>query len=125
MGEAKEVEGGARIMPRRALRTEVQLARLGRVEREPEPAKTLAQHGEHAPAALVVCKGHNEVIGIPHELAPALQTGFRLLFKPLVQHVVQENVGDQGADHRALGRSLPRVREQARVHDAHLQPLAY
>ena len=73
-------------------RPEVHIPRLGLMEREPVARKTLAQNGEHSPAVLFVLKGHNGVVGVPHQLAPASQAGPHLRFEPFVQHVVQEHV---------------------------------
>ena len=57
VGKAEEVERrshGRRMPPARTFEPEVDKARLGLVEREPESTEALRQHGKHAPAALKV-----------------------------------------------------------------------
>ena len=90
--EAEKVECRVRIMAPTEPRPEVHIPRLGLVESEPVAPKTPTQNGEHSPAVLFIRKGHNGVVGVPHQLAPASQAGSHLRFEPFVQHVVQEHV---------------------------------
>ncbi len=75
MGEAEKVETSGtrcRVPPMRTPETEVHVARLVGMELEPIPFEALAQHGQHAPTVQVILEAHDEVVSIPHHLAPPL-----------------------------------------------------
>ena len=102
VGKAKEVEGRPRcrgVKPLRAFEPEVHEARLGRMEREPEPSKALAEHGEQALAGRSVLAGHHRVISIANQLASAFQPRARHRLEPVIQHVVQVDIREQWRKH--------------------------
>jgi hypothetical protein len=74
------------------LRAEVEETRLVRVQLKAEPAKPLPQHVHDPLGVLVVLKGHHEVIGKPYQARLPLHAWSHHVLKPLVQHMVQENV---------------------------------
>ena len=102
VGEAEKVERRARRlrMPAwRALDPEVHQPRLGRVEREPVPTKTLAQDGEEASRGQEVLEGRNQVVGVPDQQTVPLKAWFRLRREPSIQHVVQVDVREKRREH--------------------------
>ncbi len=62
------------------------------MEREPEPSKTLAQHGENTPGVDDVVERHERVVSIPDKGAIPFETWPHLILKPFVQHMMQEDV---------------------------------
>ena len=63
------------------------------MEREPVSTETFAQHVKHPLAAVAVFEGDDKIIGESHQLAVSAQARPRHFLEPLVQHMVQENVG--------------------------------
>ena len=59
----------------RASEPEVYETGLGRMEREPIPAKPLSQHVQQSFAGQVVLEGYHRVIGISDQLAPPFSRG--------------------------------------------------
>ena len=95
MGEAEEVERRGRCHPAAptgASPSEVHVARLGFMEREPVSTETFAQHIKQPLAAVAVFEGDDKIIGESHQLAPAPEARLGRFLEPFVQHVVQENV---------------------------------
>src|SRR5262249_26552333 len=85
VGEAEEVERlGLAVWrrPARALRAEVDEARLIRMQREAEPAKPLPQHFHDPLGVLVGLKGHHEVISEPYQGRLPLQTRSHHILEP-------------------------------------------
>ena len=105
MGEAEKVERRVRNVRTQALWPEVHIPRLGLMQRQPVAAKAFAKNIEHAPAAFGVLKEHHKVIGEPHQLTHASQSGLRLPLKPLVRYRVQEDIREHRADYPALRRA--------------------
>ena len=68
------------------------------MEREPVSTETLAQHIKQPLAAVAVFESDDKIIGESHQLAVAAQARPRLILEPLVQHMVQENVGENWRD---------------------------
>ena len=102
VGKAQKVERGSVRLPMactiRAMVAKIDEPRLDRVEREPVPAKSLAQHAEN-PLGLLDCRdGQNTVVGIPHEDAVTLEARSHVLLEPFIQHVMQVDVCKQGRD---------------------------
>ncbi len=107
MGEAEEVECRALPAPSGPVRSEVQVPRLVRVEPQPVP---------------VVLEKHHGVIGVPHQQAAPPHARLHLPLKPLVQHVVQVQIREQGADHTALRGALPGPLQDALFEHPGLEP---
>lgn len=97
VGEAEKIERRGRCHPVTPVGTppaEVHRTRLGLMERQPVSTETFARRVKQPPGAVAVFEGDDKVIGVSHQLAVAAQARPRLLLEPLVQHVMQENVGE-------------------------------
>src|SRR5215469_10262036 len=95
MGEAEKVERRCLAVWMRAtlaLGSEVDEARLVRVEREPVPAKPFPQYFQYPFGVVVVLEHHHEVISKPHQGTWSRHAGLHRVLEPLVQHMVQEDV---------------------------------
>ena len=106
VGEAEEVERRSRrhpVTPVGARPAEVHIARLGLVEREPVSTETFAQHIKQPLAVVAVFEGDDKIVGESHQLAVSAQARPRHFLEPLIQHVVQEDVGEHRRDYPALG----------------------
>ena len=93
------------------------------MEPQPVPLKSLAQHGQHPLAVPVVLEEHHSVVGVSHQQAAPPQAWSHRLDEPLVQHVVQERVRDEGLDHTALRGALPGPLQDALFEHPGLEPL--
>jgi hypothetical protein len=69
--------------------------RLGRVQPQPEPGKALGQDLQDPPGIRLGGEDQRRVIGIADEARRATQPRSNLAFEPLVQHVVQVDIGQQ------------------------------
>ena len=99
MGAAEEVECRALPALPEPPRPEVQVPRLVRVETQSVPLEPLAQHGQHALAVPVALEEQHGVVGVTHQQAAPSHARSHLPLEPRVQHVMQEQVRQQGADH--------------------------
>ena len=98
---------------------EVHVARLGLVEREPVSTETFAQHVKQPLAAVAVFEGDDKIVGESHKLAVSAQARPRHFLEPIIQHVVQEDVGEHRRDHvRNRGAGFM-VRPQTRSNSSH------
>ncbi len=97
VGEAEEVELVLYIVSTSAPGPEVHEPRLGRVELEPVPLKTLAQNGQHTLTVPAVLEGDDKIIGKTHEPAGS-HARLHGLLHPHVQHMVQDDIGEAGCD---------------------------
>src|SRR6266700_7273655 len=103
MRETEKVEG--RRLPRvgtaRTRRAaERQEPRLLGVERQTIPRESLGKHFQDPLRVLAILKAEHEVIGVPNLGSHAAQARLHLVLEPLVEHVMQVNVGQQGTDDR-------------------------
>ena len=95
---------------------------LGRVERQPVPAEPFRQHVHHLACIGFVGKTNNEVIRVPDQESSTMQTRLHFLLEPHVQHVVQEDVGQERRDHAALRRAFFRGKYSPVFQHARVQP---
>src|SRR5437867_9878437 len=115
MGKPEKVKGPRlRPRPRFPLRQRVapklqQPCLLG-VERQPILLESLPQHCQHFLGILPILKTENEVVGVPDFTRLPAQPRLHHVLEPLVEHVVQVDVGQQRADHLPLAH--PRLRDQ-------------
>src|SRR5207247_7706639 len=101
MRETEKIEGRRlrRVGTARTRRAaERQQPRLLGVERQNIPRKSLRKHCQDPLRVLAVLKAENEVIGVPNFGSHAAQARLYLVLEPLVEHVMQVNVGQQGTD---------------------------
>src|SRR6516164_7066589 len=99
--EAEKIEGrGLRRLgsARKRRAAERQEPRLLGVERQPLLCKPLGKNLQNPLRILPILTAENEVIGVPDFGGLAAQARFYLLLEPLIEHVVQVNVSQQGAD---------------------------
>src|SRR5580700_4680377 len=68
------------------------------MERQPILRKALHQYLVHPFRILAVLKTEDEVIGVPNFGGQTAQMRLHFVLEPLVKHVVQVNIGQQGAD---------------------------
>ncbi len=125
VGEAGEVERRGRCHPVTPAVTppaEVHIARPGLVEREPVSTEMFTRHVTQPLAAVAVFEGDDKSVGESHQLAVAAQARPRLFLEPLVQHMVQENVGENWRDHPTLGRASDRPVHGALFEHPRFQP---
>ena len=99
--ETEKVEG--RRLPRvgtaRTRRAaERQEPRLLGVERQTLLRESLGKHVQDPLRVLAMLKAENEVIGVPNFGSHAAQARLHLVLEPLVEHIMQVNVGQQGTD---------------------------
>ena len=114
MGESQEVEclrGGwalRRFRSRLPRRLKPHQSRLLRVDRQAVLAHPLGQDLHDPPG--VVFSGHpdHEVVRIANQERFAFQARANLLLEPFVQHVVQDDVGQERTDHSTLGCTVLR-----------------
>src|SRR2546425_11253839 len=66
--------------------------------------KSLCQHIEHFLGVLPILKTENEIVGKTDLVGFASQPWLHYRRKPLIEHVVKIDVGEQGADHLPLSR---------------------
>src|SRR3984893_4875175 len=123
MRETEKVEGRRlrRVGTARKRRAaERQQPRLLRVERQTIPRESLGKHFQDPLRVLAVLKAENEVIGVPNFGSHAAQARLHLVLEPLVEHLLQVNVGQQGTDDLplsgpGLGYQEPAVFDTANV----------
>ena len=116
VGEAEEVERRGRrhqVTPVGTPPTEVHISRLGLMERESVSAEKFAQHVKQPLAAVAVFESDDKVVGESHQPAVSAQARPRHFLEPLVQHMVQEDVGKHRRDYPTLGSAGDRP-----VHDS-------
>src|SRR3989475_639305 len=106
--ETEKVEG--RRLPRvgtaRTRRAaERQEPRLLRVERQTILCESLGKHFQNPLRVLAILKAENEVIGVPNFGSHAAEARLHLVLEPLVEHIVQVNIGQQGTDDLPLSGS--------------------
>src|SRR5437773_7994720 len=77
---------------------------LVRMQRQSVLLKSLPQHIEHFLGVLPILKAENEVVGKTDLVGFASQPWLHYRRKPLIEHVVKIDVGEQGADHLPLSR---------------------
>ncbi len=82
--------------------TETDGSRLVRVQRQAEFGKPLAEHCFDPAGGLPVLDHADEVVGIAHQAALTLYVGFETFLEPQVEYIVQEDVGQHGAEVAAL-----------------------
>src|SRR5262249_45507995 len=102
MGEAQKVERpgpvpGLRLTPVASLRgpLERHQPRLVRVNGQAVLAEPLRQDFQNTPRVLLVLEADHEVVRVADQEGTSLQTRLHLLEPPVVQHVVQVDVGQQ------------------------------
>src|SRR6202158_5212130 len=126
MGEAEKVEHGAvRVRMTCALRpidAKVDEMRLVGVELEPVPCKPLTQHVHDPFGIFENLECHHAIIGVPHEDAVPLEAWPHVLLEPVIQHMVQVNVCEQGRYDATLWGAFGRVPKEIVLKHARLQP---
>ena len=65
---------------------------------------------------------HDEIVRVADQERSPLEAGLDLPLEPIVQHIVQEDVREDRADHTPLRRPLLRVREAPVLEDARVEP---
>jgi hypothetical protein len=77
------------------------------------------------PGILFILEADHKVIAVSHKDNAA--SGLRLppLLDPEIEHIVQEDVGQQGADARSLGSSFYRLPPLTALQNAGPEPLPY
>src|SRR4029453_10220499 len=85
-------------------------ARLVRVQRQPVLREPLPQHREHLLGILPILKAEKEIVRVPDFVRFAPQSWLHHALEPLVEDVVQVDVGPQRADHLPLAH--PGLRDQ-------------
>lgn len=92
MGEAEEVEYRIVFVAPVAFWPEVDEPGLGRAEREPVPAKPLAQDVKHSPGISFGLKEEQRIISVPHEPTPPPHAQRDHSLEPFIQHMVQKDI---------------------------------
>ena len=102
MGEAQEVERPGAFLGSRSTPAATHLRpakrhqpRLVRVDGQAIPAETLRQDFHHSPRVRFVLEADHEVVGVADQESTPFQAGLHLLVPPVIQHVVQVDVGQQ------------------------------
>jgi len=97
VGEAEEVERrrlrGVMLYSARAFEAEVDHLRFVGVQGQTELCQSLSQHLAYANTVEEVLKDHHEVVAEPHKADLPLHAGYNGPLKPLVQRIVQVDVG--------------------------------
>src|SRR3990170_8593274 len=101
MGKAQKVEGVRPTLFAPRLWTLVPAkanhASLFRVQRQIELRKSLPYRLQYAPGILLVLRHADEIIRVTHQRTDAANLPLDTLFKPQVQHIMQEDVGKHRA----------------------------
>jgi hypothetical protein len=92
--EARRLRGGVALSVR-TLESKVDHSCLVRVQTEAEPCQPLAQNPLDTHAVEEVIKRHDEVVAVANERARSFHARNDVLLPPLVDHVVQVDVGEQ------------------------------
>src|SRR6266571_8935341 len=125
MREAEEIEGRGlwRIGAARERRaSERQQPRLLGVQRQAKLCESLGKHLQDTLRILAILKAENEIIGVPNFGGHAAQARLYLVLEPLVEHVVQVNIGQQGTDYLPLSGPCLGGQETAIFDDADVNP---
>jgi len=93
------------------------------VEPEPVLLESLREHGQHPPRVVLPLEGQHRVVGVAHHEGTPPQARHDVAVKPDVEHLVQVDVREQGADHPTLGSPLLRVPHHTFFHHSGVQPL--
>src|SRR5271166_4275807 len=106
MREAQQVKGSwwsprrqARPIPGAAGPLERHQTSLLRVDRQAVFLKALGQHVHHPSGIFLTGKAHDEVVRVADQERAPLEARLDLPLEPFVQHVVQEDVREDRADH--------------------------
>src|SRR5690554_7109908 len=75
---------------------------LGRVQGKAEARKALGQYLQHLAGISFVAEGEHGIIGEAHRECSSAQAWFDVLLKPLIQHVVEVDIRQQGGNHTPL-----------------------
>lgn len=94
-----------------------------RVKLQGELRHALGQGQTHRSRVLFELESHHEVIGVAHDIHVSARLLLPPGLDPQVEHVVQVDVREQGADDAALRRACGHFVELAILHDACLHPL--
>src|SRR5271165_7358488 len=131
MREAQQVKGSwwsprrqARPIPGAAGPLERHQTSLLRVDRQAVFLKALGQHVHHPSGIFLTGKAHDEVVRVADQERAPLEARLDLPLEPFVQHVVQEDVREDRADHPALRRPRFRMRDASVFEDARIEPFA-
>jgi hypothetical protein len=103
---------------------ELDQARLGRVQRQLEPGESLAELVLEPLRVPAMLEPHHEVVRIAHDDHVAACMPTPPLVRPQVQHVVQVDVRQEGADAPSLRRTLRALRADPALHEPSPQPLS-
>src|SRR6202521_5888351 len=123
--EAEEVEG--RRLPRVRLSRQRRAPkrhepRLLGMQRQPILREPLRKDSQDPFRILAILKAENEVVGVPNFGGLAAQARFYLVPEPLVEHVVQVNIRQQGADDLPLPGPGLRHQEPTIFDNANVNP---
>ena len=129
MGEAEEGEGFrtplATLLSRHGRKpAERDQPRLVLVQRQAELGQPLLEVDHHPPRIDRALEAHHEVVGIAHDRDPTASMSAAPLMDPEVEHVMQEDVGQERADAGSLRRSPVRLVPLIALQDAGFEPLA-
>lgn len=101
---------------------ELHKPRFVRMQRQAVPLESLRQHVRHTPRVCLMREGDHEVVRVTDEKCAALQTRFHIPLEPLIEHLMQVHIREQGRDHTSLWRAFFRMRDRTVFKHASLQP---
>src|SRR5271157_1297447 len=101
-GVAPSLGGGVVVWER----LEPYQARLLRVDRQAVLAHPLGQHLQDPSGVIFSGYPDHEVVRVANQEGFSFQTRAHVLLEPFVQHIVQDDIGQERGDHAALGRTL-------------------
>src|SRR5256712_4258478 len=115
VGKAQKVKRAwlrppALVRLRQSLAPKLDQASLARMQPQPVLLESLSQHRQDSLRILPILKTENEVVRVPDFIGFAPQPRLHHVLKPLIEHVVQVNVGQQRANDLPLAH--PRLRHQ-------------
>ena len=94
------------------------------MEMKTELGQSLRQGRRHRLGIMPSLEHEQIVVGVPDQPDMAGRVPPLPLLYPEIEHIMQEDVGKQRADARALGRSFHRIGVHATLQDAGAEPLA-
>ena len=128
MGEAEEGEGlrtplATLLSGHGRKPAERDQTRLVLMEQQAELGQPLLEVGHYPPGIARALEAHHEVVGIAHDRDPTASVPAAPLMDPEVEHVMQEDVGQERADARPLRRSPIRLVPLTALEDTGRKPL--
>lgn len=128
----REAEKGKRLWPPVAARftsfggegTEFDEARFVFMKHQAKRGEAFTKVGCHLLSIRLVLEAHHEIVSVAHDHDSPVRVPLPPLMDPQVEHVVQEDVGEQRTDARALRRTFDGVGPPVPIEHAGFQPSA-